>query len=75
MMFSLCAIIAPAVTIGDQSVNRLEPTNVDDYCSMVATVSTHTDPLTYTKVSSHTDDTLITHRHKVKQICKELNGK
>lgn len=46
MMFCLCAIIAPAVTNGDESVNRLLPTDADNYCSLGATVSTPTETLT-----------------------------
>lgn len=42
MMFCLCAIIAPAVTNGDERVNRLQPTDADNYCALVASVSTPT---------------------------------
>lgn len=34
MMFCLCAIIAPAVANGEESVNRLQPTDAHNYCSL-----------------------------------------
>ncbi len=61
MMFCLCAIIAPAVANGDESVNRLQPTDADNYCSLVATVSTLTDTLTDTKICTYTFFDTFTH--------------
>lgn len=45
MMFCLCAIIAPAAANGDASANRRQPTDADNYCSLLATGSTATDAL------------------------------
>lgn len=38
MMFCLCTTIDPAVSNGDESVNRLRPTDADNYYPLVATV-------------------------------------
>ena len=81
MMFCLCAIIAPAVTNGDERVNRLQPTDADNYCSLVASVSTPTltDPkvCTHTHTHTHTYTLCYVHTHCYIAIllCEELNGK
>lgn len=62
-VFCLCAIMAPAVPNGDESVNRLQPTDADNYCSLVATVSTPTDTLTDTKVCTHRHTLIRSHTH------------
>lgn len=36
MMFCLCTTIAPAVSNGDERVNRLQPTDAHNYCSLIA---------------------------------------
>lgn len=53
-MFCLCAIIASAVTNGDERVNRLQPTDANNYNFLAATVSTHIDALSNAVICSHT---------------------
>lgn len=41
VMLRPCGVIAPTVANGDESANRLQPADADNYHSLVVTVSTH----------------------------------